>query len=52
MDHLVPIFGVPLAAGFAAGYSFRAHISERRRKLAELHSPWHTPRPRGPDERR
>jgi hypothetical protein len=39
MDLLL-IFGVPLAAGFAAGYSFHAHISRRRRKLAQLHYPW------------
>jgi hypothetical protein len=46
MDLLL-IFGVPLAAGFAAGYSFRAHISRRRQELFQLHSPWHMPRPRG-----
>ena len=38
MDLLL-VFGIPLAVGFAAGYSFRAHISRRRRKLAQLHSP-------------
>jgi hypothetical protein len=42
MDLLL-IFGVPLAVGFAAGYSFRAHISRRRRNLAQLHSPWPIP---------
>ena len=42
MDLLL-IFGVPLAVGFAAGYYFRACISGRRRKLAELHSPWPIP---------
>ena len=47
MDLLL-IFGIPLAIGFAAGYSFRAYISKRRRKLAQLHSPWPVP----PAERR
>jgi hypothetical protein len=42
MDLLL-IFGIPLAVGFAAGYSFRAYISRRRRKLAQLHSPWPVP---------
>ena len=44
MDLLL-IFGVPLA-GFAAGYSFRAYISRRRRRLAQQHSLWQKP----PDE--
>ena len=42
MDLLL-IFGVPLAVGFAADYHFRAYISGRRRKLAELHAPWPIP---------
>ena len=42
MDLLL-ILGIPLAVGFAAGYSFRAYLSRRRRKLAELHSPWPLP---------
>ena len=42
MDLLL-ILGIPLAVGFAAGYSFRASLSRRRRKLADLHSPWPIP---------
>jgi len=47
MDLLL-ILGIPFAVGFAAGYSFRAYISRRRRELAQLHSPW----PTGPAGRR
>src|SRR5215470_16896550 len=36
---LVIIFGIPFAAGFAAGYAVRAYISYRNRQLARRYSP-------------
>src|SRR5262245_13609442 len=36
---LVIIFGIPFAAGFAAGYAVRAYISHRNRQLARRYSP-------------
>src|SRR5215470_7614764 len=35
---LVIIFGIPFAAGFAAGYAVRAYISYRKRRLARRYS--------------
>ena len=48
MDLLL-IFGIPLAVGFAAGYTFRAYLSRQHRQRARRLSPWQTPTP---DERR
>src|SRR5262245_61884649 len=40
---LLLVFGIPLAVGFAAGYSLRACISRRRRRLAQQYSLWQKP---------
>jgi hypothetical protein len=40
---LLLIFGIPLATGFAAGYSLREYQSRRNRRLARQFSLWQMP---------